>query len=452
MALGLFALIGGCDPCAGLDAEPSPVGTVQPELRISATLDSVSAMASAELTKSRTRGTRRVERFPDRGTMLVATGRSGPVTVLAAATADCPGCAVLKTTRTVDLALGPLHAEGQPAGRLHLPVRVPVRLEVRPSGGPGSFDVVAVNDGAHEVEVEDPTTPPPQLPAELFDAAVGLARQVARLDSLGLAPRTPLLKIRTWPVGRAGLLMSRIDLRLQDRMMYLDAYPDAPLAGEGLAELEVRPGVGQDVTWAISGALLAALGADAAPSLQPLTLAGAPHTVTVRSLSKHTRGLDASIRARRTEGCGWVDLRAAPMRPTSSRGRPSLQAPLEVEVTATGGADKRAEVDEGFAQAAAERTTRLLDERLAHPLVQGPTGQPLRTLITRGSPDLPAVLVDGAFNRPRRTSPSPNRPPPGLSAPRRAPKSPGPGTSGQPDPPPAPQSPPAQGSGSEQPR
>jgi hypothetical protein len=327
-----------------------------------------------------------------------------------------------------------------------------VRLEVRSAGRPGNYEVVAVNQGDHEPETETPGVLPPQLPPPLFPAALNLARQVAQLDSMMLADRSPLLRIQTWQVSQPGLLLSRFDLSLKGRMLQLDGYPDSPLPGGGVADIKVAPGVGQDATWAISGALLAALGADASPTLQPLSLRDAPHSVTVRSLMTHERGLTASIRARRTEGCGWVDLSAAPVRPTTSQGRPTVQAPIDVDVVEAGGADGGQDVDEGFVQAVMEGATRLLDERLAHPLVQGPRGQPLRTLITRRSKGEPAVVVDGGFNRPRRTSAPPNRPPPGLSIPRRAPSSPGRGTSEAATPATAPQPAPAGSAGGAEPR
>lgn len=432
--LGLAALLAGCDPCSGLDAERAPPGIVQPELRVAVTLEAVSAMVSAELTKTRTRGTRRVERLPDRRSSLVATGRSASVTVLANPSDDCPTCAVLRTARPVDLALGPDGGEASPLGRVHVLVQVPVTLAVRKGTAASSFEVVAINDAAHEPEMEDPAKLPPGLPPDLAPAAIRLARQVARLDSLGLALRSPLLRIQAWPVAGPGLRLSRLDLSLRGRLLRIDGFPDTPLSGPGLADAKVEPAVGQDVTWAISGALLAALGADAAPTLQPLSLLDATHTVTIRSLTAHDKGLAASIRTRRTEGCGWVDLSAAPLRPTTSQGRPSLQAPLEVELVEAGGADSGAELDEGFGQAALERTTRLLGERLAHPLVQGPNGRALRTLITRRSREVPAVLVDGAFNRPRRTSRPPNRPPPALPGSRPVRPSPAPETPAPPTP------------------
>ena len=295
-------MLAGCDPCGELDAAPVAPGVVQPELRIAVTLEAVSSMVSAELTKSRTRGTRRVERLPDRESSLVATGRAATVSIVAADRDDCPTCVLLSTTRPVDLALGPDGGSGDRLGRVHVPVVVPVTLSVRRGSAAGTFEVVADNDAAHEPEVQDPTDLPPGLPPDLAPHAVRLARQVARLDAMGVALRSSLLRVSTWPVSTQAVTLTRLDLALRGRLLVLDGFPDTPLSGPGLEGLTVDPAVGQDATWAISGALLAALGADAAPTLAPLDLDGAPHSLEVRSLTAHEEGLVGAIRARRVEG------------------------------------------------------------------------------------------------------------------------------------------------------
>lgn len=419
LAVLLISSLAGCDPCRKLDAAPLPPGPARPEVRVAVTLDGISSLVSAELLRARTRGTRRVHRAvqPDE-VAVVATGQPGSVTIVAAEDLGCPSCVVVRGLRPVDLAIvrGPA-AQGapEPVGRVYVPVEVRLDLEVRPGGGSGLLEVAPKGGLAVSPQTSPPDAIPGGIDAALAPAASRIAQDVARLDVLDLARRLVLLRLRPWPARSPDLAISEVVVRVPGRLLLLEGAPGRVLPGKGLEGVEVEPAIGQDATWGISGALLAALASDpeGAPAFD---LLGAAHQVGVRSFEAQREGLGVLVRARRREGCGWVDLSADPLRPTTSRGRPALLGPERVGVVDSGGLDRDAAADEEDARSVALYAKGRIEDRLAQFQVLGPQGQELQPLLLRRAREQPALLLDGAFNRPRPPArpPRPVPPTPGL--------------------------------------
>jgi len=414
-ALAFGLLIAGCDPCAAIDAAPSiaPAAAGAAQVRVSITTESLSGLAAAQ--RPLGRGTRRVRRIEDTGgpRTLVATAASRGSLLMddPDASEDCPECGLLRVRIDLALAAGPSPLVVEPdenLGGARATVLVPVRLELRSEPSmPGTWRLVASHDPLRPTVV-----PPLQLPTGRGEAVdeglAALVEEVARFDAVKESG-TNLLRLRGWQVHDPDLALADLRVEVDGRLVRVAGAPKAPLGGAGLDGLEVEPGLNQDVTWAIAPAYLAALADDLGPTLPAVSLEGVPHDLHVIAIESAQRGVSARLRARRTEGCGWLDVESDGLRGTSD-GRGSLKVLVGTDAVVGSGGRSGPDADAGFLAAAGRRAQELVQERLAHPLIQGPTGQAPRVLLVRHD-STAAILADLAFpqrpGRARRPRPMP---------------------------------------------
>ncbi len=410
MLLGLAFALAACDPCSGLDAEPSiaPQSPAPAQVRIAITTEALSGLAAVQ--RPLTRGTRRVRKIDVGGEArtLVATAgnRSALLMDDTHAASDCGACAILQVRMDFELATGPSPLVAEPnrvLGEARATIRVPVRLELTsPVGTPGAWELAAVHDGRRETVVAPPQIQEGLDPA-VNDAITALTEEVAKFDATKMTGK-PLLRLQGWTVSDPGLAFVPPTVRAEGRLVVLEAAPAGPLRGTGLTDVEVEPGIGQDLTWAVAPAYLAALADDAGSERGTVQVGGAGHDLEVRSIGGSSKGVSVALRARRSEGCGWVDLDADKLRGTGDgTGGIKVVGGSDVSVVSTGGASEEHAADLGFHASAERRAREQLQERLDHPLVLGPVGQAPTVVIVRHDPE-GAVLADATFpSRPRRT-------------------------------------------------
>jgi hypothetical protein len=419
--LPLLVLVGlligtACNPCAAIDEPTIIVPTDPPAPQVIITVSTEALSGLGAIRRTMVRGTRRVTQVEVDGTprTLVVTAHRGGWLLLddEEAPADCPACAVLQVRLPLELAAGtaPLvHEPDEPLGRARVTVRVPVQLELQPSPSmPGVSLLIASHDPRRSLDVAPPQMP--EVPEAIASALLELVEEVATFDAVKLTG-IPLLRVRGWQVQDPALALGSITVRVEDRLVVLEAVPAVPLPGPGLTGFEVAPGAGQDLTWAIAPAYLAALMDEQADAEPPIDADGAPHAVRVLSIGPSSRGVSARLRGRRTEGCGWLEVESSGLRGTGNgTGGLRVLAALESRLVDSGGASS-ATPDDRFLTGVGGRAKELMQQRLAHPLVRGPKGEAPKVLIVRHE-DSGVIFADHVFPTRRgrpRAAPGPPR-------------------------------------------
>ncbi len=425
IALGslLFAFPGaGCgDPCVdapapelrAADGEADP----GPHFRIAVTGEGLSRQLGTQ--RTRARGARRTTKIEAGGGRRTAVASAGAPAALLVdddrAPDDCPSCALLRVRMQVELGLGDDPLVGAPSddlGQARTSVILPVRLELVPSPEGGGVRTL--------VAQADPTGPrplvaaPAQLPRTLDEALVPAFRklvdEVAKVEGAKFAG-TALLRVRGWPVTDGALGLTDVSVAMVNREVILEASPAANLPGPSLAEVDFVPGPDQDLSWGISAGWLAAIADDGRGLIPPLMLDGVDHELRVTGVGPSTNGVSVGLRARRTDGCGWFDATADPVKSTSGNVTVRVLEPESV-VHAGSGGQGFGSLDAGAAAAVGQHAQALLQERLGHPLVLGPAGQAPQVVMVRHDREAGAVVVDTRFPRAPLNRPRPVRRPP----------------------------------------
>ena len=417
MSLALLAsasvLITGCDPCADLDKEPAiaPVQPAPPQVRVAVTTEALSGLAAVQ--RPLARGTRRVRKVEQDGqtrTLVATAGARGALLMDDPdASPDCPACAILQVRMDFDLATGPSPLLSEPdriLGGARATIRIPVHLQIVPLPAVGgAWDLITAVAPGRELVVAPPQVPEGFEPA-VDEAIAALVTEVAKFDAVKLTGH-PLLRLRGWAVRDPALALGEPGVRVDGRLVMIDGTPAGPIAGPGVVDLEVAPGLGQDLTWGIAPAYLAALADDAGAEHGEVLVDGAPHRLQIRSIGGSSKGVRVGLRARRAEGCGWIELEADEVRGTSdAHGGLKVIGGDDLHVGGTGGASTAGAGDPGFHASVSRRVREVVADRLGHALVQGPAGQRPTVVIVRHGND-GAVFADLTFPaRARRRPPS----------------------------------------------
>ncbi len=263
-----------------------------------------------------------------------------------------------------------------------------VVLAARPDRGGWRIEASAVDGVAPDVRL---SALPAALDPALADGARSLLTGLATAEAAGATRGLLLARVAGWPEVEGPARLGAVDAAMDGALLRVALTPAGNLGpGLTLGDRALDPGAGNDATVALSPAWLSALG-DAAPRGRALrdgevdyrvhaTLEGEPPT--------------ASARARRAEGCGWIDVRQ-PLKVGRSGSRWGIAPRGEAAVSARGGAD-RGGADE-IGRAIGEAAARLLDAPLQHPLLTAPDGRRLQPALVRY--ERGAVLFDGVMER-----------------------------------------------------
>jgi hypothetical protein len=401
----------GCYPCAGVHCaedtstadRPADVHlTLKPTIVISATLGGLSRLAARwRIQQQRARGVRRGTRVSledGNRALLAVTAMISPLRL--DTDPSCSSCVLLQGTMPLKVEVG--RGDGANSSlREHssgMTSRWSLSARLEPSWTSAGLNIRAIADSARPTQVELRWNDSHTLDPALEQAALGLAREAVSAEVMRAASELIVLQLARWPGAEQAFPVESIDVQLHAPL--LRVILRAPLA-EGLDAESIQPGIGQDLTIAVSTEFLAH---KAFTEPVPKTTG----TARLVSLGAARRALQYRVHATEDSSYFQVTGVTVPGRRGAKPVFDLLQTPRLLEAGGSAGHHPPSPERQTEAVATALRPLRLFASRLQ---TQGPGGVSSALMIARYESG--ALLLEAGFTDPRA---KPSGPPPAHRA------------------------------------